>query len=401
MYCEQIKLKNGQTRWRCISDGPRNPATGKRRQIERRGKTRREARARVEDAIRSMQEEGYDESISSSITFQQLASDWLNVYASSGVKRGSVRVREKEVAILNRYFANAPVSQLTHHMYQKMLMDLDNKDGYSENSIRGVNTCANMIFQYAVRNKLMRDNIRAGAVIPKRPVTVEDLEKSKIEESFFESHELDMFLDAVLKIGLDLDKEWFFLLAFTGMRSGELCALQKDDLDFENNRLRISKSLYTEKNNPRDYELSTTKTSTIRIIDIDQKIMNMLKKLIIRNDKHKMKYRTQIEDFHDEDFVFQRPDGYPFITKNIATRMRRIMKYIDIDKRLTPHSLRHTHISMMTEAGNDLPTIMHRVGHVDPNTTLRIYTHVTDKMKVTSVEDLSSHHTEILERLSL
>ncbi|MDY0395372.1 tyrosine-type recombinase/integrase [Virgibacillus halophilus] len=40
---------------------------------------------------------------------------------------------------------------------------------------------------------------------------------------------------------------------------------------------------------------------------------------------------------------------------------------------------RHTHISMLTEAGVDLPTIMKLVGHENDKTTTKIYTHVTKK----------------------
>ncbi|WP_420855429.1 tyrosine-type recombinase/integrase [Virgibacillus indicus] len=67
---------------------------------------------------------------------------------------------------------------------------------------------------------------------------------------------------------------------------------------------------------------------------------------------------------------------------------------------LTPHSFRHTHISMMTEAGIDLPTIMKRVGHEDPDTTLKVYTHVTEKMKIKSFDNLTSMNKEMMQKLS-
>lgn len=203
----------------------------------------------------------------------------------------------------------------------------------------------------------------------------------------------------VFKIGLDLDKEWFYTLAFSGMRPGELIALKKSDLDFENKTIRISKTLTNENNNMREYKLETTKTNKMRIIEMDEKIMGILKRLVHKNDKHKMMYRTQLEDFHDEDFVFQRPNGYPFVTKNIGDRMRRILKYMGFQKKLTPHSFRHTHISMLTEAGDALPTIMKRVGHEDPETTLKVYTHVTEKMKIKSVKNVTAYHSNIIEKL--
>lgn len=56
---------------------------------------------------------------------------------------------------------------------------------------------------------------------------------------------------------------------------------------------------------------------------------------------------------------------------------------------------------MMTEAGNDLPSIMERIGHEDPNTTLKIYTHVTEKMKVESINKISTYKSEILEKLTI
>ena len=399
MLCRKVKNKSGEV-WECVADGPRNPATGKRNQIKRRGRTRAEAKKKVEDEIRSLKEDGIDQRANQHITFDRLAEKWLEVYEASGVKRGSVRIRKKEVNLLNGYFAKSPVADITHFMYQNMLIDLDKRD-YAKNTINGVNTCANMIFKYAKRNKLIRDNPREGAVIPTKPKTVEQLESDEIEESYMEYEELELFLDAVMKIGLDLDQERFYTLAFTGMRPGELLALKKDDIDFESNTIRVSKTLYNENNNMREYDLETTKTKKARIVDMDPLIMHMLKRLIHRNDKHKMKYSTLIDDFHDENFVFQRPNGYPFVTKNIADRMRRILKYTDIKKKLTPHSFRHTHISMLTEAGEDLPTIMERVGHEDPDTTLKIYTHVTKKMKVKSVKSVTQHHQSILQKISL
>ena len=49
-------------------------------------------------------------------------------------------------------------------------------------------------------------------------------------------------------------------------------------------------------------------------------------------------------------------------------------------KHITTHMFRHTHISMLAEMAVPLKAIMQRVGHNDPNTTLSIYTHVTNAM---------------------
>src|SRR5690625_4943877 len=136
MYCKQVKVKSGYV-WECVEDGPRNPATGKRRQIKRRGKTRKEARGRVEDALNSLKIDGIDKSIASTITFEKIAEKWLEVYAATGVKRGSIRIREKEINLLNKYFAKTPIAEITHFMYQEMLTNLD-KAEYARSTISGV-----------------------------------------------------------------------------------------------------------------------------------------------------------------------------------------------------------------------------------------------------------------------
>lgn len=50
-------------------------------------------------------------------------------------------------------------------------------------------------------------------------------------------------------------------------------------------------------------------------------------------------------------------------------------------KKISTHIFRHTHISMLAEMNVPLKAIMQRVGHNDPNTTLQIYTHVTNAMR--------------------
>lgn len=401
MHCEQITLKSGQKRWVCVADGPPDPATGKRRQIRRRAKTQREAKKRVQEALNQLQEYGIDEKKGQKTTFEQLAAEWLATYELSGVKRNTVRIREKEINILKRFIAKTPISLISHSMYQKIINTLITKEDYARTTVQGVNTTAGMIFKYAVRDKLIKDNPTDGVVIPKKRKTIEEIKENPIDEMYLEREELEEFLNAVYKHGLYLDLERFYTLAFSGMRSGELCALQKQDLDFTKNTIDITKTLYSETSNMRKYELTPPKTEgSIRTIEMEKPIMKLLKRLVRKNDKHKLQYRHLYEDFHDEDFVFCRDNGYPFIPKNIQMRMERILSKTSIKKDITPHSLRHTHISMLTEAGVPLPTIMRRVGHEDMETTTKIYTHVTNKMKEDASDKVRYTYGNILEKIS-
>ena len=210
MKCDKVKIKSGWV-WECVGEAPRDPRTGRRRQIRRRGKTRGEAKSRVEDAINIIKMDGIDINVSKKLPFSIVAKKWLEVYEVSGAKLSSIRIRKTEIDILNRYFGRTPIINITHSMYQDMLIHMNRKGNkgkpYSENTILGVNTCANMIFEYAKRNKWIKDNPRDGATIPKKRLTVDDLKENKIEETYFERDELEQFFEAISKYGLENDKE--------------------------------------------------------------------------------------------------------------------------------------------------------------------------------------------------
>lgn len=401
MHCEEIILKSGQKRWVCVADGPADPITGKRRQIVRRGKTKREASKKVDEVIRTLESDKIDVRVAKKITFDRLAEEWIENYAHTGVKKGTVRIRNKEIKILNKHIAKMPISDISHSQYQKLLNKLSSE--YAYNTLSGVHTCAGMIFKYAVKDRLIKDNPATGATVPKKRRTVEEIEAGKIEEGYLTTEEVEEFLNAVVNHGLDLDIERFYLLAFTGMRSGELCALKWSDIDFRNNTIRITKTLYNEDNNMRKYELTPPKTDgSVRTIEVDENVMQLLKSHRKRQMKVTASYRQEeLNEYHDGNFVFCRINGYPYIQKTIINRMKRLLEYTNIEKDVTPHIFRHTHISMLTEAGVDLTTIMERVGHDDMQTTLKVYTHVTNKMKKDASEKVSTTFGNILNNIKI
>ena len=59
-------------------------------------------------------------------------------------------------------------------------------------------------------------------------------------------------------------------------------------------------------------------------------------------------------------------------------------------KHLSTHIFRHTHISFLAQANIPLKTVMDRVGHESPHTTLQVYTHVTEEMKQQGVNAIAS-----------
>ncbi|MFD0717266.1 tyrosine-type recombinase/integrase [Paenibacillus sp. GCM10027626] len=296
--------------WVCIKDGPPDPVTGKRNQIKRRGETKEEAEKRVNDVIRSMTEDGIDLKKVKNLPFSQVAEEWLETYKRTGVKPNTIRLRRNSIATLNSYIGQMMINKITHKNHEKILNTLFDED-YSKSTIEGVHVTANLIYKHAVKEKYRKDNPATGVKIPVRRRTVEEIEANPIEEKYFENHELTE--------GLDLDKEMFYLLAFTGTRIGEVLALKWTDLNFDSNRIRITKTMYNENNNMREYELLPPKTEgSIRVFDVDESIVKMLQTHYKMQKKLIMATRHLLPEYHDGNFVFAHDNGYPIVYKHVA-----------------------------------------------------------------------------------
>jgi integrase len=263
-------------------------------------------------------------------------------------------------------------------------------NGYAQNTISGVHTTAGMIFGLAVEWELIKTNPTEKVKIPKNIITVEQIESEEEIPKYLEKEELALFLRAAREKGLENDYEMFMTLSYTGIRVGELCALKRPDIKCAEEMISITKTLYNPNNNRLKYEIGPPKTKkSIREITVDATIINLLKQLISKQNTVRMKFRNT---YHDKGFVFAYSKdlpGYPYYIKLVENRMARLLKIAGLSQGLTPHSLRHTHVSLLAEAGVSLPGIMERLGHEDDGVTKAVYLHVTKTKKKEAAQKFS------------
>lgn len=313
------------------------------------------------------------------ISFRNFAELWLKGY-SAEVKKSCSRVREIQLKVLYKYFDAVKIKDITKIQYQECLLDLLKKE-YAESTISGVHGTAKMIFKKAVELDVIKNDPTQFARPPRKVQTVEDVEAETEVPRYMEKEELATFLRFAHDAGIESDYAVFLTLAYTGIRAGELCALKWQDIDFENSTIKITRTYYNPDNKIFDYELLPPKTkASKRIIPVSQKVIAELKVHQARQNKENMSKR---DVWHDEDFVFTLKDypGYPLYTKHIRVRMARLIRLSGLNEELTPHSLRHTHTSLMAEADVGLEEIMQRLGHINDKTTRTVYLHVTKDMK--------------------
>lgn len=133
------------------------------------------------------------------------------------------------------------LKDVTRKRYQGALDDL-NAQGLSETTIEGVHVTGRMIFRKAIEFELIKNDPTQFVTVPKKPKTIEELETEEEEIKYLEKEELSLFLKTSKEKGLDKDYPVFLLLAYTGMRAGEMLALKWKDIDFEEETINSLKS---------------------------------------------------------------------------------------------------------------------------------------------------------------
>ena len=177
-------------------------------------------------------------------------------------------------------------------------------------------------------------------------------EKTK-EIDFWVQEEFETFIDEMR------DKPMYYyifsVMYWTGVRTGELLALCPSDFDFEKGTLTISKSYQRLQGQDVITEPKTPKSN--RTIKITDTLFEEMKEYIAHQYKLKPKDRL-----------------FPVSKSNLTNAMKRGCEKSGV-KRITLHSVRHSHISLLIHLGFDVVAIADRVGHESIDITFR-YAHL-------------------------
>ena len=235
------------------------------------------------------------------------------------------------------------------------------------------------IFKYAVQYSYIENNEVDYTTIPQKPKTLEDLEKKR--NNFLTMDEIK----ALVKVLNSREyhqkyADMVIVLALTGMRYGELSALQLKNIDFQNNKIEITGNF----DSVNKIKTLPKTTNSIRTIKASKTVMEAIQRQIAR-----LSERFQPLTSDDYIFCFEKWNQPTTIACFIQI-LKKYGKEAGIDKNLTSHIFRHSHISFLAESGLPIKSIMDRVGHSNAKMTLEIYSHTTQDMEDKLVNKLDS-----------
>ena len=356
-YCERFELPNGEIRKVSVIFNTNSSHARKQATIE--------LQRKYEQAVKEID-------INTVVTYYDVAISWLE-HTEPTVKRSTHINHTIYVNKIFSYIDKAlPIADLTAVTLEDVLHKVYYVENLSYSYARATFTTMKAIYKHAKRKKLIPSLIDFEDIeIKKKPFSHSDIAKK--QNKFLDAVELKETLMQLSKIDSRISLLFEFI-SLTGLRIGELLALRYSDYDKENATININGTIQYDYKNSSEIKRGTPKNIySVRNVSLSDRAVSILDSIMLENKRRSLWF----EGYIDHGYIFTSSRGNPYDIQFLNRRL----KAVQIEgKHLTTHIFRHTHISMLAELGVPLKSIMQRVGHNDPNTTLSIYTHVTKSM---------------------
>ncbi|QTR83199.1 site-specific integrase [Bacillus cytotoxicus] len=311
------------------------------------------------------------------ITFNEYLYEWLNVLKKDNVAPRTYKVYEKNIRLhIIPVFGNMKLKDLTRIKYQKFINDLLTK--FSKKTVDTI---------HVTMHHALDDAINELGILEKNPtskikMTTKQITKKTDEIKCYDVDELNSFLNYVLneKGGFKY-YSLFMFLSRTGLRIGECLALQWEDIDFEQKKLNINKTLLSNKRNQSIMFGPPKNKSSIRTISLDDSTLSHLQKMKLEQAKNILKYGKYYENYN---FVFTHEDNSCMLHPSTLKFLLQVCKKGNF-KYITLHGFRHTHAVHLLQSGANLKYVSERLGHSSIDMTANVYLHITKSIEETAV----------------
>lgn len=288
-------------------------------------------------------------------TFHDASMEWMTIHEME-ISGSTAFGYYQTLRHINDHFHGMAIDNITKNNIQEYIIELHNKQLKAETIINYYKIC-NMVFKYVIANEIMegRKNPCDGVILPKNDKNV-----------------VNPFSEKEMEIVLQVQcRPWLYageLIAYrTGMRKGEIFALQKKDINFNAGFINVQRTQSVNKAGKVILKEPKTKSSRRRI----------------SGDKVLMKFLWELVQKTTSEFLFPNGDTF-FVPWNISTTFSGICEKAGVPRR-TFHDLRHTHASVLFAHNVHPKVVQERLGHASIKTTLDTYSHLIPGMQDAAV----------------
>ncbi len=225
------------------------------------------------------------------------------------------------------------------------------------------------LFKMALKERIIDTDPMPMVEIPRNKKEVQKrtpFTEEELQELIGRIHRTD--LRTIIQLG-----------AWTGMRAGEILGLQREDIDFKNELIRVRHTLSVVQ---RRLILEEPKTMAgRRAVPVSRECLVMLKEYM---DSDFAEIRRNLAPTDYKNFVFLSSKGLPIPGTCVANHLKMIVTKMKADGVLpsygnyTFHSLRHTFATKCLLKGMKPKVLATILGHSSTRVTLEIYTHICE-----------------------
>jgi len=376
--------KRSDGRWEGRYYDTREPDPKKQRKSVM-GKTQKEARDKLKAALAELND-GALLLVNDNPTVEEWLPHWLSEYRISDLRDGTYESYDRHIkANIIPIIGHIRLKDLTgahiQQMYNK-LQETKNKGGYglSGATVAKIKNILSKALQQAITNKVIRNN----PILETNPPKVEESDiriMTKAEQKKF-----------ISVLPFYNSGNMFAVALATGMRIGELCALDINDIDREQKLIDITKTAGRRKDKYTgevSIKIGPPKTKhSIRKIPLLPSVEVMLDRQVQLVSELREKAGSK---WNDNTLFFPTDEGNIHDLSGLRSSMGRILKRAELPH-MTIHALRHTYATTALNAGVAAQNVARLLGHKDGATTLKFYAHYINTEAMTQLEKLEQQN---------